>query len=222
MRVLVVEDELKVAASIKKGLEQERFSVDMVHDGENGLSYAESDDYDVIILDRMLPGGMDGLEICQKLREEGIKTPVLIVTAKDQVPERVNGLNAGADDYLVKPFAFDELVARVRALLRRPADTKQPVLKVDDLELEASTATVRRSGKEISLTSREFSILEYLMRHAGTVVSKDQILQHLWNDDAEILPNTVEVYMSYIRGKVDKSFKKPLIKTVRGFGYRIG
>lgn len=222
MRILVVEDEPRVAASIKKGLEQERFSVDAVHDGESGLSYGESDDYDLIILDRMLPGGMDGLEICAKWRSAGIKTPVLILTARDQVPDKVSGLNLGADDYMTKPFAFDELVARVRALLRRPKNNQSPKLKVENVELDPSKATITRDGRDISLTSREFSVLEYLMNNAGTVISKDKLLQHLWNDDADILPNTIEVYISYIRGKLDQPGDEPFIKTIRGFGYRVG
>ncbi len=222
MRILVIEDEPKVAASIKKGLEQERFSVDTVHDGESGLSYGQSDDYDLIILDRMLPGGLDGMDICAAWRADGIKTPVLILTAKDQVPEKVSGLNAGADDYMVKPFSFDELVARVRALLRRPNETKTPVIQVEDVELDPSNARVKRKGREVSLTAREFSVLEYLMRHAGIVISKDKLLQHLWNDDAEILPNTIEVYISYIRSKLDGPGQDTFIKMVRGFGYRVG
>jgi two-component system OmpR family response regulator len=221
MRILVVEDEPKIAAAVKKGLEQERFSVDVVSDGDSGLSYGASDDYDAIVLDRMLPGGMDGADITAKLREDGVKTPILMLTAKDQVPQRVEGLNAGADDYLVKPFAFDELVARLRALLRRPSDAAAPALAVGGLTIEPSAARVTRDGTDIQLTAREFSLLEYLMRNAGQVVSKDKLIQHVWSDDDDILPNTVEVYMGYLRAKIDKPFKTPLIHTVRGFGYKV-
>jgi DNA-binding response OmpR family regulator len=222
MRVLVIEDEPKIAAAIKRGLELERFSVDVVHDADNGLSYGLSDDYDLIVLDRMLPGGFDGLQICEGLRADGIKTPILMLTAKDQIPDRIEGLNAGADDYLVKPFAFDELVARLRALLRRPQHTEGAKLTVDDLELDPTTAMARRKDKSIPLTAREFALLEYLMRNSGQVVSKDRLIQHVWDDDADILPNTVEVYMGYLRRKIDKPFKTQLIHTIRGFGYKIG
>jgi len=221
MRVLIVEDEPKIAAAVKKGLEQERFSVDVVHDGESGLSYGASDDYDVIVLDRMLPGGMDGADIAAKLREDGIKTPILMLTAKDQVPQRVEGLNAGADDYLIKPFSFDELVARLRALLRRPSKTDAPILKVADLEMDAATASVVRAGQDIQLTAREFALLEYLLRNAGQVLSKDKLIQHVWSDEDDVLPNTVEVYMGYLRTKIDRPFDQPLLHTVRGFGYKV-
>lgn len=222
MRVLIVEDEPKVAAAIKRGLEQERFVADMVHDGESGLSYGLSDDYDVIILDRMLPGGMDGLAICKQLRAEGVKTPVLMLTAKDRVPDRVEGLDNGADDYLVKPFDFEELTARLRALLRRPSNSQTPILSWSDLELDPSSGQVMRKNTVIALTKREYSLLEYLLRHANQIVSKDTLLQHVWDDDADVLPNTIEVYMGYLRNKIDKPFKTPLLHTVRGFGYRLG
>lgn len=222
MRVLIVEDEPKVAAAIKRGLEQDRFVADMVHDGESGLSYGLSDDYDAIILDRMLPGGMDGLDICKQLRNEGVNTPVLMLTAKDRIPDRVAGLDNGADDYLVKPFDFDELTARLRALLRRPRQSHTPVLAWEDLSLDPSSGQATRGTKQITLTKREYSLLEYLLRHANQVISKDTLLQHVWNDDADVLPNTIEVYMGYLRTKVDKPFKKPLLHTVRGFGYKLG
>jgi DNA-binding response OmpR family regulator len=221
MRVLIVEDEPKIANAVKRGLEQERFSVDVVDEAESGLSYALSDDYDVILLDRMLPGGMDGMEIAQKVRSEGVTTPILMLTAKDQVSQRVEGLNAGADDYLVKPFSFDELVARVRALLRRPAQTDDTILKVGELELDPANAAVVREGQPIRLTAREFALLEYLMRNSNQVVSKDRLIQHVWDDESNILPNTVEVYMGYLRNKIDKPFKQALIHTVRGFGYKV-
>jgi DNA-binding response OmpR family regulator len=222
MRVLIVEDEPKIAKAIKKGLEQEKFSADIVYDGDSGLSYGRSDDYDVIILDLMLPGSLDGLEVCNKLRTEGITTPIIMLTAKGQISNKVSGLNTGADDYLAKPFSFDELVARIRALLRRPNESQLPVLKVADLELDPAGSVVKRGKKVIRLTSREFALLEYLMRNQTQIISKQRLIQHVWNDEADILPNTVEVYMGYLRSKIDKPFPRPLLHTVRGFGYRLG
>jgi len=223
MRILVIEDEYKIANSIKRGLEQEKFAVDAVYGGVEGFDMAVSEDYDVIILDIMLPG-MDGISLCRKLREEKNHTPVLMLTAKGSVSNRVEGLNAGADDYLVKPFAFEELLARVRALARRPVKGGEIKLKVNDLEMDPNFYEVRRAGKEINLTRKEFSLLEYLMRNSGKIISKAQIIAHVWNYDADILPNTVEVYIGYLRKKIDENFpkKKQLIQTVRGFGYKIG
>lgn len=222
MRILIVEDEPKIANAIKTGLSQERFAVDVESDGDGGLGAALAEDYDLLILDWMLPGEVDGLEICRRVREAGKSMPILMLSAKDKIPERVGGLNAGADDYLVKPFAFDELLARVRALLRRPAGTKGQKLEVGDLSLNTISYHVERAGKPIGLSAKEFSLLEYLMRHAGRVVSKDQIIAHVWDFDADILPNTVEVYIGYLRTKIDKPFKTELIHTKRGFGYMIG
>ncbi len=223
MRILVVEDEPKIARAIKKGLEQETFAVDICMDGEEGLRYALDEPYDVIILDRMLPG-MDGVTICQKLREANKQTPVLMLTAKDKVRDRVDGLNAGADDYLIKPFAFEELLARVRTLLRRPSHMLSPLLTCDTLRLHTQDFLVSRAGKNIALTQREFALLEYLLRNQGVIVTKDKIIAHVWDYDADILPNTVEVYIGYLRNKIDKPFAKhkPLIHTVRGFGYKVG
>src|SRR5688572_17782875 len=221
MRVLVVEDERKIALAIKKGLEQETFAVDVCPDGDEGLRFALDEPYDVIILDRMLPG-LDGVAVCKELRAAGNQTPVLFLTAKDKVRDRVDGLNAGADDYLVKPFAFEELLARVRALLRRPNHTVSPVLICEDLSLNTQTFEVARAGRDLQLTQREFALLEYLLRNKQRIVTKDTIIAHVWDYDADILPNTVEVYMGYLRNKIDKPFKKPLIHTVRGFGYRLG
>jgi two-component system, OmpR family, response regulator len=222
MRVLVVEDEPKIGRAIKKGLEQETFAVDLCMDGDEGLRFALDEPYDVIILDRMLPG-KDGVEVCKELRAAGNQTPVLFLTAKDKVRDRVDGLNAGADDYLVKPFAFEELLARVRALLRRPSHAVSPVLACEDLSLNTQTFEVTRAGKELQLTQREFALLEYLLRNKQRIVTKDAIIAHVWDYDADILPNTVEVYVGYLRSKIDKPFKKqPLIHTVRGFGYKLG
>ncbi len=223
MRILVVEDEPKIARAIKKGLEQETFAVDVCMDGDEGLRFALDEPYDVIILDRMLPE-MDGLTVCKELRAAGNQTPILFLTAKDKVADRVDGLNVGADDYLIKPFAFEELLARVRSLLRRPSQVASPVLTCEDVTLNTQTFEVARSGKAIQLTQREFALLEYLLRTRGVTVTKDNIIAHVWNYDADVLPNTVEVYIGYLRNKIDKPFKKspPLIHTVRGFGYKLG
>ena len=224
MRILVVEDEHKIASSIKKGLEQESYAVDVAYDGESGFDLASTEDYDVIVLDLMLPK-MDGVTLCQKLRtEENIHTPILILTAKGQLDDKVEGLNAGADDYLVKPFAFEELLARLRALTRRPKNTLETVLGVEDLTLNTLTFEIERAGKQINLSKKEFALLEYLLRHKGKVLTKEQIINHVWDYEADILPNTVEVYIGYLRDKIDKPFKnKPaLIHTARGFGYKIG
>jgi len=224
MKILLIEDEQKIARAIRLGLQQERAVVEVVHDGREGLSAALGDEYDAIVLDRMLPGGMDGIEICKAIRAKGIQTPILMLTAKGQIRDRVDGLNSGADDYLTKPFSFEELLARVRALMRRPQDNVGNVLQVDDLTLDTLSFEVKRGEKTIDLTQTEFSLLEYLMRNYGMVLSKTNIINHVWDFDADILPNTVEAYVGYLRNKVDKPFsKKPnLIQTVRGFGYRLG
>jgi DNA-binding response OmpR family regulator len=223
MKVLVVEDEHKIANSIKKGLEQERFTVDVAYGGIEGYDLASSETYDVIVLDLMLPG-MDGIDICKKLRRENIHIPILILTAKGELDDKITGLNSGADDYLVKPFAFVELLARVKALGRRPQKAISDKLKVDDLILDSNNFVVKRNDVPIAVSKKEFELLSFLMRHPGKILSKDNIIQNVWDYEAEILPNTVEVYIGYLRGKIDKAFpkNKPLIHTVRGFGYRIG
>ena len=223
MRVLVVEDNPKIAGSIKKGLEQESFAVDIALDGIKGFDLAVVEDYDIIILDLMLPG-MDGMEVCRKLRqEEKISTKILMLTAKNQLEDRVEGLNTGADDYLAKPFAFKELIARIRALTRRPKKTLNNTLKIKDLELDSSNQQVKRAGKIISLSKKEYSLLEYLLRNKNKILSKQELINHVWDYNANILPNTVEVYIGYLRNKIEKPFKnKPkLIKTIKGFGYKI-
>lgn len=222
MKILLVEDEHKIANAVKQGLSQERFVVEVCYDGPTGLAAALGDSYDVIVLDRMLPGGMDGLDICRKIREQGIDTPVLLLTAKGQVSDRVNGLNGGADDYMVKPFSFEELLARIRALLRRPHDSISNVLTVDDLSLDVVSYEVKRADTSLHLSQTEFALLEYLMRNQGRILSKTNIISHVWDFDADVLPNTVEAYIAYLRSKVDKPFDRPLIQTVRGFGYKIG
>lgn len=222
MKILLVEDERKIARALKLGFEQERMVVEAYEDGQSGLSAALADEYDAIILDRMLPGGMDGVDICKELRSKEIKTPILLLTAKGQIRDRVEGLNAGADDYLVKPFSFEELLARVRALMRRPTETVSPVLKAGNLSLDPVTFEVRRGGKIIQLSQTEYSLLEYLMRNKDRVLSKTNIINHVWDFDADVLPNTVEAYIGYLRTKIDKPFKVSLIHTVRGFGYKLG
>ena len=223
MRILVVEDEHKIANSIKKGLEQESYAVDICYTGTEGYDLASTEDYDVIALDLLLPG-MDGVTMCKKLRSQNIHTPVLMLTAKGQTNDKVAGLDSGADDYLTKPFAFEELLARIRALVRRPRHTVGTTLKIEDLTLDTLSFEVKRAGRTIQLSSREFALLEYLMRHPKTTLTKDQIIGHVWNYDADILPNTVEVYIGYLRNKLDKPFpdKLSLIHTIRGFGYKIG
>lgn len=222
MRILVVEDEEKIANSIKKGLEQERFVVDVAYDGEEGYDLASTEPYDVIVLDIMLPN-MDGVQISNKLREENIQTPILMLTAKGELEDKLTGLYSGADDYMVKPFAFEELLARIKALSRRPKQIVSQKLSAEDLTLDTETFEVKRNGKAIPLSKKEFALLEYLIRHKGKTLTKEQIIQHVWNYESDVLPNTVEVYIGYLRQKIDKAFQgtKPLIKTVRGFGYRI-
>lgn len=222
MKVLVVEDEHKIANSIKQGLMQENFTVDVAYDGTAGYDLAVSEEYDVIVLDRLLPG-MEGLEICQKLRDRKNHTPILILTARGQIADRVEGLDFGADDYMIKPFAFEELLARIRALGRRPKKTLEATLKLADLSLNTKTYEVKRGKTLIQLSGKEFAFLEYLLRHPREILTKDQIINHVWNYDSNILPNTIEVYIGYLRNKIDKPFKKKsLIHTIRGFGYRIG
>jgi DNA-binding response OmpR family regulator len=223
MRILVIEDEHKIANAVKKGLEQESYAVDVAYDGDEGMDFATTGDYDLVILDYMLPGEHDGLGIINAMRKQGLHTPVIFVTAKDSTKDRVNGLDAGADDYLVKPFAFEELLARVRALLRRPKEAISSVITTSDLSLDMNTLRVTRGGKEIELTQKEFALLEYLMRNPDRILTKENIIAHVWDYDADILPNTVEVYIGYLRNKVDKGHKeKALIRTRRGFGYIFG
>lgn len=221
MRVLVIEDEHKIARALKKVLEQETFAVDVAYDGDEGYAMATTEPYDVAIIDRMLPGSHDGVAIVKAMREQKIHTPVLFLTALGTVNEKTHGLDAGADDYLVKPFALEELLARVRALLRRPAEQQSTILSAGDLSLDTVTFSVKRADKTIQLTSKEYALLEYLLRNQGRPLSKEVIISHVWDYDADILPNTVEVYVKYLRNKIDAPFKSPLIHTVRGFGYKL-
>lgn len=221
MRVLIVEDEHKIARALKKALEQETYAVDVVYDGDEGHAMATTEPYDLAIIDRMLPGGYDGLGIVKAMREAKVHTPVLFLSALGSVNERTAGLDAGADDYLVKPFALEELLARVRALMRRPAEQQATILSAGDLHLNTVTYSVERGGTSIQLTSKEFALLEYMLRNQGRPLSKEVIISHVWDYDADILPNTVEVYVKYLRNKVDVPFTTPLIHTVRGFGYKL-
>lgn len=221
MRILVVEDEHRIAQALKEGLEQESYAVDVCYDGEDGYNTASADDYDLILLDVMLPG-MNGYEVCKKLRAEGRHMPILMLTARDQSRDIIQGLDTGADDYLSKPFSFEVLLAHIRALLRRPGGSTGETLQAGDLILNPSSHEVTRAGKPIRLSSKEYAILEYLLRNQGKVLSKNNIMTHVWDFDADILPNNVEVFINYLRSKVDKPFDGPqLIRTVRGFGYKI-
>ncbi|HSX23949.1 MAG TPA: response regulator transcription factor [Candidatus Saccharimonadales bacterium] len=223
MRILIVEDEHKIANALKRGLEQESYAVDVSYDGDNGMAMATTEPYDAVIIDRMLPGNYDGVDIVKGMREQAIHTPVLLLTAKDSVHDRIHGLDSGADDYLVKPFAFEELLARVRALLRRPQEQLDTKLTYRDITLNPGDYTVSRGGKPILLTHKEFGLLEFLMRNQGRLLSKDMLTQHVWDYDADILPNTVEVYIGYLRTKLEKPFKgAPILHTRRGFGYVFG
>jgi DNA-binding response OmpR family regulator len=220
MKILVIEDEHRIANALKEGLEQESYAVDVAYDGEQRYLSASADNYDIILLDVMLPI-MDGYTVCKKLRAEGNHTPVLMLTARDQVGDIVHGLDNGADDYLPKPFSFDVLLARIRALMRRPNESIGEVFEIADLKLDPNARRVERAGKEIRLSSKEYAILEYLMRNNNKVLSKDQIIAHVWDFDSDILPNNVEVFINYLRRKIDKPFKKQLLHTIRGFGYRL-
>ncbi len=217
MRVLIVEDEIKVAHAMQKVLKHEAYAVDVVYDGLEGYDMAFSEDYDVIILDVMLPG-IDGVALCKKLRDHNIHTPILLLTAKGQIEDKITGFNSGADDYLTKPFAFAELLVRLQALTRRAKKTTDIILSLADLALDTTNFEVKRAGQKIRLSNKEYALLEYLLRHKNQVVTKEQILSHVWSYDADVLPNSVEVYIRYLRTKIDEPFAKPLIHTVKGFG----
>jgi DNA-binding response OmpR family regulator len=220
MRILVVEDEPGIALFIRQGLSEAGYAVDVAGDGEEGLDYALAAEYDAIVLDILLPR-MDGLDLLRELRDRGMMTPVLLLTARDAVDDRVQGLDAGADDYLVKPFAFSELLARIRALLRRPPLQTEAVLRVGDLEMDLSRHEVRRAQRVIELSPREFALLEYLIRHPTQVLSRTQIIEHVWNFDFSYESNVVDVYIGYLRRKLNRGSDTRLIHTVRGVGYRL-
>ncbi|MBV9849376.1 MAG: response regulator transcription factor [Armatimonadetes bacterium] len=219
MRILVVEDEVKVAAFVRQALEEEGHAVDVAHDGEAGLKLACLSEYDLLVLDWLLPG-RDGPAVCRALREAGNRLPILMLTARDAVEDRIVGLDAGADDYLVKPFALGELLARARALLRRGGPAL-PTLRAGDLTLDPATRHVRRGGREIILSAKEYALLEYLMRHAGNTVTRSLIMEHVWDFDFDSGTNVVDVYINYLRNKVDRGHGVKLIHTVRGVGYRL-
>jgi heavy metal response regulator len=218
MRLLVIEDEKKVARFIKKGLEEEGYAVDLAFDGEEGLAMVLDQVHDLIILDIALPK-IDGLQVLKKLRERNIRTPVLLLTVRATIEDKVLGLDSGADDYLTKPFAFQELLARIRALLRRKAEAGPPLLRVEDLVLDPARHLVTRGGERIDLTSKEFALLEYLMRNAGRVLTRAMISEHVWNYDFDTETNIIDVYVNYLRRKIDSGREKRLIHTVRGSGY---
>jgi DNA-binding response OmpR family regulator len=219
MRVLLVEDDLRIARVVERALVEAGHRVDVAHDGLDGLGLAETTPYDLLVLDVMLPS-MDGLNVARELRRERSRIPILMLTARDAVADRVRGLDAGADDYLPKPFALEELLARVRALGRRAGDGDE-ALVVGDLSLDLDRHEAARGGKSIELTAKEFDLLAYLMRNAGRVISKAQITDHVWGYDAQATSNVVEIYIHYLRDKIDRGFPRPLIRTVRGVGYSI-
>lgn len=220
MRILVVEDDKKVAAFLQKGLREEQYAVDVCRNGEDAAYEAQVHPYDVIILDIMLPG-KDGFTICRELRENNVLTPILMLTAKDSLEDKIIGLSEGADDYLTKPFSFEELLARIRALLRRSQDYKTGILKVDDLELDPLRRTVQRAGTPITLSGKEYALLEYLLRNKGIILSQSKIIDHVWDRNYDGTSNLINVYINHLREKIDKDAEVKLIKTVRGQGYKI-
>ncbi|HKB90905.1 MAG TPA: response regulator transcription factor [Opitutaceae bacterium] len=218
MRLLLVEDEKKVAEVVARGMRAERFAVDVAHDGVSGWELASTVDYDIIILDLMLPG-LSGTEVLKRLRRKGSSAAVLVLTARDATHDKVENFEAGADDYLTKPFAFAELLVRVKALLRRPPASRNHVLRVADLELDRLSQQVRRAGKRLDLTSKEYALLEYMASHVGRVLTRTMIIEHVWDESFEGLTNIVDVYVRHLRGKIDEPFERKLIRTVRGAGY---
>lgn len=222
MRILIVEDEKNIANNLKTGFTDENFAVDVVYDGVEGYDLASVEDYDALVLDIMLPG-MSGLEICERLRKEKNHVPIIMLTAKDSIEDRVTGLDTGADDYLIKPFSFEELLSRVKSLIRR-SNNSDPILRVDSLELNPNSHIVKRCGSEINLTGKEYVILEYLMHHPNEILTRDQIINHVWDYSYESFGNIVDVFMVRLRTKIEKPFpkEKKLLATVRNIGYRFG
>lgn len=218
MRILVVEDDRKLAGLITRALKEQRYAVDLANDGENGIFLMDVNTYDLIILDIMLPG-KDGISICRELRKRNKAVPILMLTARGDVKDKVRGLDAGADDYLTKPFSFDEFLARVRVLLRRKTSNTTNILRVADLELNQLTRHVTRAGKDIDLTATEYALLEYLMLNTGAVITRTMISEHVWNDDFESFSNVINVYVNYLRKKIDEAHPKKLIHSIRGTGY---
>lgn len=220
MRILIVEDEPKVASFIRRALEEENYAVDVCSDGIQGRDLASEVDYDLIVLDLLLPG-LPGIDVLKAVRDAKVATPVLILTARSKVDQRVKGLDAGADDYLTKPFAIEELIARVRALLRRASGDTAGILQVDDLILNPTSHEVTRGGQRIDLTSKEYALLEYMMRNAGRVLTRPMIAEHVWDLDFDTFTNVIDVYISYLRNKIDRGHARGLIHTVRGSGYTL-
>lgn len=220
MRILLVEDEKDLAAIIKQGFTEQGYVVDVAHDGEEGLYMAENFPVDAIVLDIMLPV-MDGLEVLKRLRKKGSTTPVILLTARDALLDKIKGLDTGADDYLTKPFIFDELLARIRSLLRRKTEVKQAIIKIGDLEINTASHEVSRSGKPITLSAREYALLEFMAYKKGEVLSRTDIVEHIYHEETDMDSNVVDVYINYLRNKIDKDFKKKLIHTVRGAGYML-
>jgi two-component system copper resistance phosphate regulon response regulator CusR len=220
VRILLVDDDVRLCAVIERGLREEGYAVDISHDGEEGQYLAEINDYDLILLDVMMPKA-DGITVCRNLREEGRQTPILMLTARDAISDRVTGLDTGADDYLTKPFAFDELLARVRALTRRHAPSRSTVLIVGDLELDTITRRLRRSGRDIDLTAKEYAVFEYLMRNPDAVITRGMVEEHAWNNDFDSVSNLVDVYIRRLRAKIDREGEESVIETIRGAGYRL-
>ena len=218
MRILLVEDEKDLAMIVKQGLEEEGYVVEVAHDGEEGLYMAENYAADVVILDIMLPK-LDGLSVLTSMRKKGINTPVLMLTARDALIDKIKGLDTGADDYLTKPFVFGELLARVRSMIRRKTTVKEAVIRIADLEVDTASHEVKRGGAAISLSAKEYALLEYLAYKKNTVVSRSDIIEHIYHEDSDMDSNVVDVYINYLRNKVDKGFDRKLIQTVRGAGY---
>jgi len=221
MKILIVEDEKKIASFIKRGLTEEGYIVNTAYDGLEALNATLKNEYDLIVLDIMLPK-MDGIELCLSLRKNNFKNPILMLTAKDQLEDKIKGLDSGADDYLTKPFAFEELLARIRALLRKSNNQISNILKVEDLEMDLITHKVKRGDKEIALTLKEFTLLEFLMRHPNQIITRNMIAEHVWDINFDTGTNIIDVYINYLRKKIDTEGKKKLIHTIRGRGYMIG
>jgi DNA-binding response OmpR family regulator len=221
MRLLLVEDEVRIAHFVAKGLREESYAVDVVGNGEDALYQAEINDYDVVILDVMIPG-LDGFATCRAIRAKGKRIPILMLTARDSVQDRITGLDAGADDYLTKPFEFGELLARLRALLRRPRDLRSPQIAVEDLLLDTASQTAKRGKRSIPLTAKEYALLEFLARNAGRVIGRAEIAEHVWDETFDPFSNLIEVYINRLRRKIDDGAARPLLQTRRGSGYVFG
>ncbi|MBI5286965.1 MAG: response regulator transcription factor [Deltaproteobacteria bacterium] len=220
MRIILIEDEESLSHIIKKGLEENGYSVDVSYDGEEGLYMAENYQANVIVLDIALPK-LDGLSLLTRIRKKGIKTPVLLLTARDTISDKIKGLDTGADDYLTKPFAFEELLARIRSLLRRASEVKEAIIKIADLEINTANHEVKRAGKHIQLSATEYALLEYMAYNGDTVITRTQITEHIYDENFNMDSNIVDVYINYLRQKIDRGFKKRLIHTIRGVGYML-